>query len=94
MHAAVTPLLKPAEAAEVLGVCEKTLQQCRARGLRYVTVTRGAIRYRADDLEAYIEANTCRSEPPKPKSGNTTSRSGVVDFAEALAQTTMKRRRR
>jgi hypothetical protein len=90
----ITPLLRPSEAAQVLGVCEKTLQKCRARGLRYVTVTNGAIRYRADDLQAFIEANTCHSEPPKAKSTNTTSKSAVVDFEAALAQTTTNKRKR
>ena len=90
----ISKLLKPSEAADVLGVCEKTLQQCRARGLRFVTVTRGAIRYREDDLLAYIEDNLCLSELPKPKSGNTTSKSKVFAFEEVVARPTMRRPKR
>ncbi|MGS4981700.1 MULTISPECIES: helix-turn-helix domain-containing protein [Pseudosulfitobacter] len=88
------PLLKPIEAATFLGVCTKTLQECRRNGLKYVKVAKGAIRYRADDLEEYIEAQTqCHSEPRRPVSINTTSSSGVIAFEDLAGRKTSRQRR-
>ncbi|MGR3605294.1 helix-turn-helix domain-containing protein [Sulfitobacter sp.] len=89
------PLLKPSDAADLLGVCTKTLQECRRRGLKYVKVARGAIRYRADDLQDYIEAQTqCHSEQRKPASINTTSSSGVIAFEDLAGRRISKQRKR
>ncbi|WP_198007045.1 helix-turn-helix domain-containing protein [Roseobacter sp. CCS2] len=91
----MTPLLSPQETAEILGVCTKTLQNCRALGLRCVRVTRNAIKYRPDDVQAFIEERTeCHSEQKRPASTNMTSSSKVVDFAEAVAPKTTKKLRR
>ncbi|WP_394805018.1 helix-turn-helix domain-containing protein [Tritonibacter scottomollicae] len=91
------PLLNSKEAAEALGVCEKTLRECRLLGLRYVQVTRGAIRYRRDDLESYIEERTveaCRSDRRTANTTTTTSRSGVVDFMDRAERKTSKKPKR
>lgn len=45
------PLLRPSEAADILGVCERTLRKYRTDyGLPWVQVTHGTIRYKMDDL--------------------------------------------
>ncbi|WP_366140567.1 helix-turn-helix domain-containing protein [uncultured Tateyamaria sp.] len=88
-------LLTPSEAADVLQVCQKTLQQCRSLGLRYVQITRGAIRYKPEDLQEFIEARTiqeCRSEKRARKTGTMTSNSKVVDFMGLAKPTTSKTR--
>ena len=88
------PLLKPTDAAEILGVCVKTLQECRRSGLKYVKVARGAIRYREDDIQEYIRAKTeCHSEPRKPASTNTTSSSQVIAFEDLVGRKTTKKRK-
>ena len=52
-------LLKPREAAPLLGVSTRTLERWRADqsiDLRYVRLPRGQIRYGEDDLWAFIAA--------------------------------------
>src|SRR5699024_10579521 len=84
------------EAAQKLGVSEKTLRlELRAGNLRCVII--GARRRFTDrDLEEFLErkrmvcpSNVARGRP----TGTTTSRSKVIGFAEAVTQTTRKRRR-
>jgi excisionase family DNA binding protein len=89
-------LLTPAEAAARLQVSEKTLRRLRDRGLRYVMLSAGSIRYRAEDLSDFIEARVqqCRSAPKTPASGTTTSRSKVVDFTALAGRTPSKTPRR
>ncbi|WP_082849476.1 MULTISPECIES: helix-turn-helix domain-containing protein [unclassified Sulfitobacter] len=90
----MTPLLKPSDAANLLGVCTKSLQECRRRGLKCVKIARGAIRYRPDDLQEYIEAQTqCHSEQRKPASINMTSSSKVVAFEDLAGPKTTKTRK-
>ncbi|WP_372993586.1 helix-turn-helix transcriptional regulator [Sulfitobacter sp.] len=87
-------LLSPQEAADRLGICTKTLRECRSLGLRCVRVTRNAIKYRPDHIEDYIKARTeCHSEQRKPASINTTSLSKVVAFEDLVAPKTTKKRK-
>ena len=89
------PLMKPVDAANILGICTRSLQECRRRGLRCVKVAKGAIRYRMDDVQDYIEAQTeCHFEQVKPASINTTSSSAVVAFEALAERQTTKRRKR
>lgn len=72
-------LLTPAEAAQRLGICTKTLRQIRARGLiRYVAVTPRRIFYRADDCDAFIEARTRTDVPVHLRSNRSARRSGAA----------------
>ncbi|WP_412174816.1 helix-turn-helix domain-containing protein [Albidovulum marisflavi] len=89
------PLLTPDEAAAELKISTKTLRRLRDRGLRYVMLTSGTIRYRADDLAEFVSGKVqeCRSEPRPAASGSTTSRSRVVDFSEAAARKTSRKPR-
>ncbi|MGV8987775.1 MAG: helix-turn-helix domain-containing protein [Cypionkella sp.] len=87
------PLLLPSEAAGLLQVSEKTLGRLRNAGLKFVLVGR-SIRYRADDLESYIESRTCHSAPKVRASGTTTSKSGVVDFMDLAGRKTSNKPRR
>ncbi|WP_039828406.1 helix-turn-helix transcriptional regulator [Nocardia testacea] len=54
-------LLTEREVAELVGTSPGTLRQDRSadRGLPYVRIGR-RIRYRADDIEAYLDAHTVR----------------------------------
>ncbi len=82
------PLLDEAAAALIMAVCPRTLRKERQAGrLPYIMIGR-AIRYDAADILEYIEkARQCPSTAEKaPRSGNTTSRLTVSDFAEALAR--------
>ncbi len=56
---ATKPNLKPADAAEYLGVKPETLNQWRwlGRGPAYVKVGRTVV-YRLKDLDAWLDANT------------------------------------
>ncbi|WP_288997999.1 helix-turn-helix domain-containing protein [uncultured Gemmobacter sp.] len=88
-------LLTPDEAAKILTVSTKTLRRMRDEGLKFVRLRAGTIRYRQDDLDAFIEAKTtCHSAPKIRASGITTSRSGVVDFMDLAARRTLKRPKR
>lgn len=52
-------LLKPDAVAEMLGLgSARTLADWRARGCgpRYVTISRSIVRYRADDVAAFVRA--------------------------------------
>jgi hypothetical protein len=57
------PLLTEVAAAKFLNVSTRTLQSWRMKdqGPAYIKVGR-AIRYRSDDLLAYVEANTVRGK--------------------------------
>ena len=56
-------LLTPAEAAAQLNISEKTLRRLRDRGLRYVMLSAGSIRYKPDDLAAFVDARTLAPKP-------------------------------
>lgn len=81
-------LLTEAEAAARLRVCTKTLRKERKAGRLTFILIRGAIRYSPEDIADFIEkARQCPSTNDQaPRTGNTTSRSTVSDFAEALAR--------
>lgn len=88
-------LLTEQEAAEALRVCARTLRKERKAGrLSYISI-RGAIRYTNADLAEYIEkARQCPSTSEKaPRTGITTLRSTVSDFAEALERRERGKRR-
>lgn len=88
-------LLTPKQAAAIFGVCTKTLQRMRSRGLRYVQITRGAIRYRTDDINDFIEKQSvteCLSSPKTRSAANKVSRAGVVDFSEVIGRKAAKKR--
>lgn len=83
-------LLRPAEAAKVLNVGERTFRQIVSSGnLRYILVGARSKRYHPADLQAYIDERrkvacpSTRQSPEKPLTGPTPSHSGVFDF-EAL----------
>jgi hypothetical protein len=65
----VSRVVNEIEAAEILGVARRTLQDWRFRGVgpRFLSYTgkRGAVRYRVADLEAFMEraARTSTSDP-------------------------------
>lgn len=85
-----TALLTPAEAANQLGISERTLRKLRdERGLRYVLISARTIRYRADDLDEYLEAQAtvkvpmqCQSPSAKKarRTGTMISGSRVIGF--------------
>jgi hypothetical protein len=56
-------LLSPAEAGAVLGVPAKRLERWRATGdgPRFVRLTRKTIKYRAADIQAFIESRCVSS---------------------------------
>ncbi len=59
-----TILLTPSQAAHQLGISERTLSKLRhERGLRYVLVSPRTIRYRANDLDDYLNAQAKVKEP-------------------------------
>jgi excisionase family DNA binding protein len=62
-QAAPTGLLSPQQAAERLGVSQKWLEQDRSAGARipFVRVGRRCIRYSAEALDRFIQANTFTS---------------------------------
>jgi excisionase family DNA binding protein len=64
-------LLTPDEAAERMHVCTKILRRLRDQGLiRYVAVTDRKIRYRPEDVDAYLESRVRMAEqPPQPNTG-------------------------
>ena len=90
-----TPILLTSdEAAAALQVSTKTLAKYRARGLSYVMLSPGIIRYRPDDLTDYIaKATQCHSAPKPRASGTMTSRSRVVDFTDLVAQKALRKPR-
>ena len=93
---ALPKLYTESEAADRLRVCSRTLRKARQTGdLPFVRIGR-SIRYSDSDLAQFIErSRECLSTAAKaPRSGNTTSRSTVSDFAEALAKRESARRRR
>jgi excisionase family DNA binding protein len=59
-------LLKTNEAAKELGVTKPTLESWRCRGGGPVFVKYGrAVRYRTEDLEAFIEQSLCNNTTDK-----------------------------
>lgn len=88
-------LLKPAEAAKFLGVCEKILvRHVDAGDLPAIDVGRGAkkrrLRYDPADLEAFKEkrktsGKACQSGKAKTAFTRSILKSNVVDLRAALA---------
>jgi excisionase family DNA binding protein len=67
-----TPLLNKPEAARLLGVSERTIDNMRARGeIRSVVVSKRRVLFDPNDLRAYIEAqkNLRVAPAPAPESG-------------------------
>ena len=65
-------LLTEAEAARILRVAPRTLQDWRYRGVgpRYLSYSRRAVRYRLEDLEAWMRERARRStSDPGPAEG-------------------------
>jgi excisionase family DNA binding protein len=63
----VSRLLSHEEAADRIGVGEKTLRQLRKQGLiRYVAVTGRLIKYRPEDCDAFVESRLVIDEPCLP----------------------------
>lgn len=89
-------LLTPDEAADHLRVSEKTLRRMRSQGLPYIALTSGTIRYRAEDLNTFIDERTlqCHTARKARASGTTISKSGVVDFMEAVRPRITKKQNR
>jgi len=63
-------LVSPEEVANRLGISAETLAQWRSqeRGIPYVKISRNCIRYRASDLEVWLEERTVRV--PQEPSGS------------------------
>lgn len=63
----IPPAVTETEAAEILGVARRTLQDWRFRGVgpRYLAYSSRAVRYRLSDLEEWMDAHvrTSTSEP-------------------------------
>ena len=51
-------LLSPREAAAYLGVTERQMRRLREEGLLAFVKVKGLYRFKFEDLEAFIEANT------------------------------------
>lgn len=90
MAFADTCLLTASATAKLIGIDEKSLRALADEGV-IRSVRRGAGRSRAfteGDIRAYLTESTapCRStEQPRAPTGNTTSRSKVVDFTARRA---------
>lgn len=57
-------LLKPADAAKALAICERTLRALTARGQIVAVRVGRAVRYHVADLRAWIESNKrCGTRP-------------------------------
>lgn len=65
----MTTLLTPAQAAERVHVCEKTLRKLRREGLiRYVAITDRKIMYRPEDCQDFIDRRSRFDDaPPVPR---------------------------
>ena len=62
------PLLREVEAADLLRASVRTLQGWRSRGFGPAFIRAGrSIRYRRDDLVAWIEANTVIPQEREPR---------------------------
>ncbi|WP_175482078.1 helix-turn-helix domain-containing protein [Gemmobacter aquatilis] len=87
--------MTPDEAAALLRVSTKTLRRLRDKGLPYVMLTSGTIRYKPEDLTSFIAGRTqqCHSAPKARASGTTTSRSGVVEFMALAGPRTSRKPR-
>ncbi len=85
----MTPhLITEAEAAALIRVSPRTLRNLRSRGMiRYIRPSPRKVFYTAEDCAEYLAKQTrqdtapCQStNPPKARSGNTTSSTKVVAF--------------
>lgn len=88
MTAQAITLLTESEAAHSLQVCAKTLRKARQQGeLSFVRIGRN-VRYSESDLAQFIErSRECLStNAPARRTGNTRSRSTVLDFEEVRAK--------
>jgi hypothetical protein len=67
-NAALPVLLTEAQVAEIIGLPAATIKAHRARGVGLPYVKFGKrVRYRADDIAAYIAANTITPGPSSPQ---------------------------
>ena len=59
-------LATPDQAADLLGVTPRALERWRASGdgPRYVRLSRSTIRYRVEDLDAFVASRLCASTAP------------------------------
>jgi predicted DNA-binding transcriptional regulator AlpA len=59
-------LLKDTEAAAFLGVKDQTVRTWRSKniGPKYIRISRNIIRYRSEDLEAYLAARIIEPDQP------------------------------
>lgn len=72
-------LLTELEAATMLRLSERTLRYLRAEGkVRYVRTSPRRIRYRLDDIEAYIANQTVQDAPPCPSTNTPRASSGTM----------------
>ena len=63
----ITTLLTDVEVAEMLGVSISTVRRWRLfgnQGPKWIRVSKSAIRYRAEDLRAYVESRPSGGEQP------------------------------
>lgn len=59
-------LITPEQAADLLGVTPRALERWRASGdgPQFVRLSRSTIRYRVEDLEAFVTSCLCASTAP------------------------------
>ena len=83
----VTAMLTSAEAADRLGISDRTLRKLRQEGeIRYIAITDRKILYRPEDCDEYIENRIRRDTPmPKPKTTFRTTAT-VRDGGDFMAQ--------
>ena len=64
-------LLSTAEAAQLIGLDPKTLENWRAlgKGVKFIRIGERAIRYRPQDVRAFIELGSGRADP-QPAGGS------------------------
>jgi hypothetical protein len=86
-------LITEAEAAALIRVSPRTLRDLRSRGMiRYIRPSPRKVFYTAEDCAEYLAKQTrqdtapCQStNPPKARTGNTTSSTKVVAITAQLA---------
>lgn len=59
-------LLKDTDAAALLGVKDQTVRTWRSKniGPKYIRISRNIIRYRREDIEAYLAARVIEPDQP------------------------------
>lgn len=85
-------MLTEQQAADALHVCTRTLRRLRQEGaIRFVAVTPRTIRYRIEDIEAFIENHSKVHHIPAPRTATRINRKRkgepvIVSFTERRAQ--------